>query len=502
MKDFRVLLVYVNSMLDNMVAGNLSLISACIKEKGYAAELFDTTCYRTAERSADEMRVENLQVRPFSFEEYGVKLKAADLYDDFYKKVAEFKPHLIGMSLVETTFDMGMEMLGRIADLRVPNIVGGPHAILDPEGLIKNEFVDMVCTCEGEELIAELCERMYEGSSLGDVGGLWFKKDGKIIHNAKRPRLTDLDKIPYLDFSIYEKERFYKPMAGKIYKMVPVEMSRGCCYNCYSCCDEAFNKKFSGTGRWYRQKSMDRIFSEIDYYIKNFSAQYLYFVSETFLAMSEKRFGEFIERYRDIRLPFWFNTRPETITEDKIKLLEEAGCDRISIGVEHGNEEFRRNALNRRYSNKTVIDAVETLKRFNIGITVNNIIGIPGEDRGLVFDTIRLNRQFGLRKRDSISCFLLSPYKGTVLRDVCVTNGYIGRDTNIKDPNIDYILNNPMFRKNELLGLMRTFTAYCRLPEQYFPLIEKAEEFTEEGNMNFEKVRDIYSREYFYDQKK
>jgi len=497
MKDFRVLLVYVNSMLDNMVAGNLSLISACIKEKGFSADLFDTTCYRTAEESADQKRVENLQVRPFSFEEYGVRLKEADVYDDFYKKVAEFRPNLIGMSLVETTFDMGMDMLKKIKPLNIPNIIGGPHAILDPESLIRNECVDMVCTCEGEELIGELCERMYGKEPLDDIGGLWFKKDGVIVRNKKRSRLTDIDNIPYMDFSIYEKERFYKPMAGRIYKMVPVEMSRGCCYNCYSCCDEAFNKTFSGTGRWYRQKSLGRIFSEIDYYIKKFSAQYLYFVSETFLAMNEKKFREFIDRYKDVRLPFWFNTRPETITQERMRLLEDVGCDRISIGVEHGNEEFRRKALNRKYSNETVVKAVETVKKFNISITVNNIIGIPGEDRELVFDTIRLNRLFDLRKRDSISCFLLSPYKGTVLRDVCVKKGYIDKNTNIKDPNIDYILNNPMFKRNELLGLMRTFTAYCRLPQEHFPLIEKAEEFSEEGEASFKKVRDIYSNVYF-----
>lgn len=497
MKNFKVLLVYVNSMLDNMVAGNLSLISACIKEKGFEAALFDTTCYRTAEKSADQKRVENLQVRPFSFEEYGVKLKEADVYEDFYRKVIEFKPHLIGMSLVETTFDMGMDMLKKIKGLKIPNIIGGPHAILDLDGLIQNENVDMVCTCEGEELIGELCERMYESKDLNDIRGLCFKRDGKIMRNKKRPCLVDLDNIPYMDFSIYEKERFYKPMAGKIYKMVPVEMSRGCCYNCYSCCDEAFNKKFSDIGRWYRQKSIERIFSEIDYYISKFSAQYLYFVSETFLAMSEKRFHEFIERYRKIRLPFWFNTRPETITEDKIKLLEEAGCDRISIGVEHGNEEFRRNVLNRKYSNETVIKAVEILKRFNISITVNNIIGIPGEDRKLVFDTIDLNRRLNLRKRDSVSCFMLAPYKGTVMRDICVKKGYIDKEVNIKDPNIDYVLKNPMFKENELSGLMRTFAAYCRLPEQYFSLIQEAEKITEKGNVSFEKVRHVYSQIYF-----
>jgi len=496
-KDFKVLLIYVNSMMDNLVPVHTSLIAACLKEKGFIVDIFDTTCYRTAKIAADQKRVENLQVRPFDLKEYGVRVKQSDVCEDFYKKVVEFKPDLVGLSLVETTFDLGIRLLKKIKDLKVPSIVGGVHAIMDPEGVIQNENVDMVCIGEGEELVYELCERMLCGKGLEDVKGLWFKKNGTVIKNERRTSLSDLDRIPYMDFSMFEKERFYKPMAGKIYKMVPIEISRGCYYNCHYCCDQALNREFSDIGRWHRNKSIKRIFEEINFYIDTYSAQYLYFVSETFLAMGHARFHEFVERYSKIKLPFWFNTRPETITKEKIRLLEEIGCDRISIGVEHGNEEFRKRVLNRNYSNDAAIKAIEIVKSSKIPLSLNNIIGFPDESRDLIFDTINLIRKLNLRKKDSVSCFLLSPFKGTVLREVCVQKGYIDGDVNVKDNNVDYILKNPILTKEEILGLMRTFTAYSRLPEECFPLIRKAEKFTEEGNANFEKVRRIYSEMYF-----
>lgn len=497
MKNIKVLLVYVNSMMDNMVPGNVSMIAACLKQHGHEVELFDTTCYKTQERSADEKRVEHLQIRPFDLSEYGIKLKETDVYEDFLKKVVETNPDLIGVSLVETTYDLGIDLLRKVQDLGVPNIVGGPHAILDPEGLISEPVVDMICTGEGEELIGEVAERVMNKKPFDDVKGLWFKRDGKIVRNPNRACLVDLDKIPYMDFSIYDKERFYKPMAGKIYKMVPIEMSRGCCYNCNYCCDQAFNKTFKDIGKWYRQKSIKRIFDEIDFFIKKYKAQYLYFVSETFLAMSTEKFKDFVERYKEIKLPFWFNTRPETVTEEKIKMLDEIGCDRISVGMEHGNEEFRRKMLNRLYTNDTARKAINIIKNSKIAISVNNIIGFPDETRELIFDTIRLNRSLELRKKDSISCFMLSPFKGTVLRKICVEKGMIDKDKNVKDNNIDYILNHPLFKDGVLMGLMRTFTSYCRLPEEYFPLIEKAEKFTEEGDKSFEKVKEIYENIYF-----
>ena len=45
-------------------------------------------------------------------------------------------------------------------------------------------------------------------------------------------------------------------------------------------------------------------------------------------------------------------TRPETIDDYNMKKLAEVGLHRISFGVEHGNEDFRRKMLDRRWKIK------------------------------------------------------------------------------------------------------------------------------------------------------
>ena len=75
--------------------------------------------------------------------------------------------------------------------------------------------------------------------------------------------------------------------------------------------------------------------------------------------MNRKEFDEFCEMYSDIKLPFWMQTRPETVTDYNMKKLKEVGLHRISFGIEHGNEKFRREILDRRWSN---IDIIEKLK--------------------------------------------------------------------------------------------------------------------------------------------
>ena len=55
--------------------------------------------------------------------------------------------------------------------------------------------------------------------------------------------------------------------------------------------------------------------------------------------------------YSEIGLPFWIQTRPETLTDYKVKRLSEVGLHRISFGIEHGNEGFRVKYLNREWKN-------------------------------------------------------------------------------------------------------------------------------------------------------
>ena len=45
-------------------------------------------------------------------------------------------------------------------------------------------------------------------------------------------------------------------------------------------------------------------------------------VVDTFLAMSHKEWDEFKELYMDYKIPFWMNTRAETITPKELKILK------------------------------------------------------------------------------------------------------------------------------------------------------------------------------------
>ena len=494
-KGFRVLLVYPNYSMVNLLPTNIGILTACLRQNGFVVDLFDTTFYRTSEKTLDEMRVETLQVRKFDLEEFGVQFKPGNFVEDFKKKVAEFQPDLIGVTAVEDTWPQAREMIEAVSDNPAPVIVGGVFPTLASDIPIAHPNVDMICVGEGEHAIIELAKKLMNGDDYSRIPNLWVKKDGKIVKNAMRPPI-ELDDVPFGDFDLFERERFYRPMQGKVVRMVPIETDRGCPYTCRFCEAPSLVGMYKGqTGQHYfRRKTWDIVRQEIELYVDKYEAEYVYFNAETFLAMSRKEFDKFADMYQHIRLPFWMQTRVETLSEHHIQELERVGCNRISIGLEHGNEDFRKDIVSKGFSNHDIVDLFAVLDRFSIPITINNIIGFPGETRELIFDTIELNRRLGT---DSVNAYIFTPYRGTAMYNDAAASGYVDPEAETNSIITGSILNMPTISKEEILGLVRTFSLYVRFPKKEWPDIEIAEKFTPEGDAKFAELSKRYYERFF-----
>ncbi|MFA6291864.1 MAG: cobalamin-dependent protein, partial [Victivallales bacterium] len=342
----KVLLVYVNSFMDNLVPIGVSLLSACLKDAGHSVTLFDTTFYRTAEKTGDEARVESLQVRAVNLADYGILEKGVQLEEGFRNAIKSSAPDFIALSVVETTWFIAERLLAVCREMKVISIVGGVHATMDADAILDGGYSDYVCVGEGEGAIVDFASCIQEGKDCSGIRNIWTIREGKIVKNPLRP-LVDLNSLPDQDWSIYEKERFYKPMGGWAWVCGPVELDRGCAFKCSFCCNARLHEMYKQHGRYSRERSVSKFISELKDKISKYKLQYVYIVSENFLQMNDARLEEFLSSYSSIGLPFWIETRPETVTADKLKKLKAVGCEGISIGVEHGNDGFRRKHLNR-----------------------------------------------------------------------------------------------------------------------------------------------------------
>jgi len=494
MNNFKVLLVYPNLQMVNLLPPNIAVLSAYLKEHGIDVKVFDTTLYRTEEKSVDEIRVEHMQLRPFNLKRKGVEYKNTDIFEDFKKLVTEYKPDIVGVSATDDTYELGMALISKVRSKGIYVVLGGIYPTFSPDKAISNENVDAICLGEGEEALLELCKRMSEKKDIKDIKNIWVKENGKIYKNILR-NCTDINKLPFEDFSVFEEKRLFRPMQGKMRKMIPVSPDRGCPYD--FCAAPSIRKTYKDAKStpYLRIKHLSRVMDELEFNIERYNADYIYFNSETFFVRTESDMQKFAKEYsKKIKLPFWCQTRIETITEKKIKMLEDMNCDRMSIGIEHGNEKFRKKILSKNFSNKQVIKAFDILAKSRIPITVNNIVGFPDETRELAFDTIKLNREI---KSDSINAYFFVPYSGTPLRQYCIDKGYLNPEAKTDNLMSSSILNMPHFTSDQIKGIVRTFPLYVKMPESYFDKIKIAESLDDKGDKALGELREIFFSKYF-----
>ena len=491
--DFRVLMINCNTMLDTLVTAGMGLLSACLKQAGCDVRLFDTTFYRTADITGDEARAAALQVKKTDFADLGISPDEGDVFEAFIKMVEDYKPHLIGLSSIEVTQKLGIRLLQAARHTGVPTIVGGPYATFAPEVCIREDCVDMVCVGEGEAALVELCEKMRNGEDTTKIGNIWVKKDGKVHRNPVRTPIA-LETLPHQDWEIYDQRRFWKPMGGAISVTGTFEMNRGCPYTCTFCINDGFASLYGPHGGYYREQDVDRLVEEMAEKKERYNLVYVYLVAESFLTTTRARVERFGQLYKEkVGLPFWVEARPESVTPEKVAILTDMGCEGMSIGVESGNFDLRKNVLGRNVTDATIIKAFETLHDTGIRVSANNIIGFPTETREMIFDTIELDRKL---KPDGVMVSYFSPYKGSSLRTVCENEGYIKDEDYAMDYRLGPSMDMPQMSAKELSGLHRAFPLYVKFPREEWDDIRRCEEDTPEGNALFKEYSERYVQEF------
>jgi len=236
----KILFIYPNTYGMNMLPPAIAMFSAILKREGHQVQIFDTTYYTLDYGiDSDGSKMERLNVVPFKMEDKGIRLKTSDWKIDLRKQVDDFKPNLLAISSTEDMWELGVRVLKELKDYKIKNkipvIAGGVFSTFAPEICIKEELVDLVCVGEGENSLVDLCKKIEKNEDYSDVTNLWVKKDGKVIKKNSISKPVNINDNPIIDISLFEENRLYRPMAGRIYKMMPIETIRGCPFTCRFC---------------------------------------------------------------------------------------------------------------------------------------------------------------------------------------------------------------------------------------------------------------------------
>jgi len=458
---------------------------------------FDTQAYDTSAMYADPN--DFLQSTLMHKEENIVNEKiarnskeASSIFSDFKAEAKEWQPDVIMGSATESTFLFARDLFQSARKLNIPHVLGGVFATFAPEVAIGFPEIDIVCNGEGENIIAPLSKKLKLKEDLSTLQNIWFKDTTGNIVKTPVGGAVNLDENPPFDASIYDDERFYRTIGGVMYRMFPVETHRGCPFKCTFCnspLQDSWYKEKTGQS-YFRKKSIKNVLADIRYFVNNYNAEYFFFWADNFFSYSRQEIGRFCTEYADIKLPFYVQTYPTTIDDVKLENLVKVGLDRIGIGIEHGNEEFRRKVINRVYSNKKAIAGVDLIKKYDVQYSCNNIVGFPTETPELHEETVELNR---ILEPHDASATIFTPFHGTPLRNLCLDRGYLKDPHFIAPTNTETsCLDMPQFTKEQIAGKSRTFNLYLKFHRNRWADIRRAESLTPEGNRIWMELKTEY----------
>ncbi|MFH1631214.1 MAG: radical SAM protein [Candidatus Aenigmatarchaeota archaeon] len=311
---------------------------------------------------------------------------------DLKHTVEQFKPDIVGITCTSPVFDEVKKLTKQIKLISSAKIIiGGVHATFRPDECL--EIADIVVRGEGEQTF----EDILKGNKQEDIAGISFKHDGKIVHNPDREFMSDLDSIPSPAYHLF-------PM--KKYRIHSAISSRGCPFSCIYCCSTNFWKNK------VRYRSIDKFFDELKMLVDKHGTRTLKIHDSTF-TINKERVLEFCKRMIETKLDlFWScETRPDTLDNEMLEKMKQAGCILLCIGVDSAAESVLKKA-NRNMKTENIEMIFKKANELGIRTRAYITFGLPSENRESVEETIDLLRKI---RADQVMLSLATRYPGTKL---------------------------------------------------------------------------------------
>lgn len=242
--------------------------------------------------------------------------------------LAEEKPRWIGIDVLSDTVFTAMRLV-RIVRALSPDsrvVLGGPHATLASEALMREAMPDALVIGEGEIACLDLLKKRR----LSEVRGIMRMSRNRIVRN-EMPKPIDLDELPSPDYSTV--------LDSEVIPYAPaLATARGCPYRCTFCAAPLLSSKI----RW---RSPGKIAADIDaiFSSKERKLPFLTIADDTF-TFDLARTAAVCDAIKQVgggsKFIWYAEARIDRIAHDPsvLTVMKAAGLRFLQLGIESGDE--------------------------------------------------------------------------------------------------------------------------------------------------------------------
>ncbi|MFP6866125.1 MAG: radical SAM protein [Roseibacillus sp.] len=292
----------------------------------------------------------------------------------------------VALSTLSGTAKEAFRLAERFREFGMPTILGGLHATLAPEECKKH--VDCLIIGEGEPVWPEVVRDLQKGKL-------------QAVYDARARGPFDFRQAPTPRFDLLNPDR---------YPRFTVQSQRGCPYACEFC---AASMRLSPK---FRTKPVEKVLHEIRTLKELYRRPFIEFADDNTFA--DKRHGRALMRGLAGEGIRWFTETDVSVADDEdlLKMMRDAGCYQVLIGLESPNfdsldkVELKSNWKARRTDK--YLQAVETIQKH--GITVNGcfVMGLDGDGLECFENVLEFVEKSGLY---DVQITYLTPFPGTPL---------------------------------------------------------------------------------------
>lgn len=350
------------------------------------------------------------------------------------------------------------EQLKAVADIKV--IFGGPHATYMPD-VVERPSVDIVIRGEAEHIMRDVCNAIAANDDYTSIRGTWVKDEkGEIHENEMGDLVNDLDSLPFPDRALTFKYDFLRKRGNKAFIG-----GRGCMYPCTFCHNHLDMRLYKGQGRWARKMSPEYFIDEMIHVRDNFPPLRILNLERDDEFLNTRGWADRVLELipERVGVKYYMMTRPDSITEDVVRLLKDTGCVGVSLSIESANERLRNEVLKKLIRIEAFENAMEILNRYKMPTKVFSTVGIPGETIEDGIETLKLNIKV---KPTWARCSVMQPYPPTDLYRMCLEQGLFKEKFNLDDFDFFYFKDSPLNFPDvdKLVNLQKFFSITVKFP--------------------------------------